>query len=212
MDFMKKITNKEWAGAVEWASKSSNDFNKLKTEYFPRSFAELIDTYPEAKSAAKRGAKAHIKRITDDISSLSDFRDIWTIDIQKMHFSHQPGMIAYLDDYISRLKENYEKDLKKYYYQLEYLHNLGKPVEEVKSDPITPERIARARAILISELISVKRGQAICIFHDDHKPSMKLYPDNHVFCFSCQRRADAIDIFMELNRCGFQEAVRKLAP
>lgn len=177
------------------------------------SFAQMIDTFPEAVPAAKRASKQKIKEIQQQISGLSDFRDLWTKDIQKLNFKLQPAYITYLDDLIERLRYGYEKELKKYQYQVSYIDNLRNPQPQPKrTDPITPERVERARAYPIEDLLEIKRGTTLCIFHDDHKPSLKIYPDNHVYCFSCMRRADVIDIYMALNGCGFQEAVRKLAP
>ena len=36
-------------------------------------------------------------------------------------------------------------------------------------------------------------GFALCPWHDDAKPSMKIYTD-HVYCFSCNRYGDIIDL------------------
>lgn len=204
-----KPTNKEWGEAVEKASKLPDE---LKSVYQPQSFAELIDTYPEAKMAAKRAAKARIRLMTENISSLSEFREIWSNEINKMHHSQQPPMIAWLNEKIEEYRMQYEKEIKKCYFQIEYLHNLGKPVPEERKNDITPERIERARSFPITDLMEVKRGQAKCLWHDDHRPSMKVYPDNHAYCFSCCHRADVIDIHMALTGGGFQESVRYLAP
>ena len=177
------------------------------------SFAQLIDTFPEAIPAARRANKARIKELNRSISSLSDFRELWSNDINKIHFSLQPAYIEYLDDLVGRLHTGYEKEIKKCEYQLEYLKNYGKPVPEEKMrNDITPERVARAKEFPITELLDVKRGTTLCLWHDDHRPSMKVYPDNHVYCFSCARNADAIDVYMALNGVGFREAVRALAP
>lgn len=195
----------------EWWEGLKDPFEYIPASY---SFAELIDTFPDSVPTAKRATKARIKTLEGEINALSDFRDIWSTDINKMHFSKQPGMVAYLDDLVDRIRAGYEKEIKKAQYQLEYLANLGKPKEEVRErDEITPERIYRARQFPIPELIEVRRGVALCLWHDDHKPSLKYYSkDNHVYCFAEGRSGDAIDVDMQQSGRTFQESVRHLAP
>ena len=41
-------------------------------------------------------------------------------------------------------------------------------------------------------------GFALCPWHDDAKPSMKIYTD-HVYCFSCNRYGDIIDLTRALT-------------
>lgn len=177
------------------------------------SFAELIDTFPDAVPAARRAAKGMLRELKKSVSSLSDFRELCDKHVQSAHFKRQPELIAYYDGLINRLLQNYEKEIKKYQWQLSYLDNLRSPkTTDDKRDAITPQRIERARGVPIDSLIEIRRSQALCIFHDDHKPSLKYYPkDNRVYCFACARGEDAIGVFMHLNRCDFKEAVRRMA-
>ncbi|MBR6425353.1 MAG: DNA primase [Oscillospiraceae bacterium] len=50
-----------------------------------------------------------------------------------------------------------------------------------------------------------RNGMARCPFHDDHRPSMKLY-DDHFYCFGCQRSGDVITLASELLRLPGQAA------
>ena len=206
-----KPTNTEWMEAVDWASKAPDSLNELKQHQI-KSFPELIDTYPGCEKAAKRSAQSMIKELEKNISSLYDLRETLSDHVNSVDFTRQRVLIEYYDDLIKRLQEGYEKEIKKYQYQLNYLANLGKPEAEKPKDPITPLRVEQARQYPISELLEIKRGTTLCLWHDDHRPSMKIYRDNHVYCFVCNRRADSIDIYMSLNGVGFREAVRKLAP
>lgn len=73
------------------------------------------------------------------------------------------------------------------------------------------EDIARARARAIPDLIKVNRQRkALCLWHTDKTPSLHVYAD-HAFCFVCGKRADAIDVYQELNHCDFKTAVAALA-
>lgn len=86
---------------------------------------------------------------------------------------------------------------------------IGKKVAQHK---ISPDEIERARAVPINTLVNVGRdNKAICPFHEDTKPSLHVYRDNHAYCFVCQKRASAIDIYMALHSCDFKAAVKALS-
>ena len=58
--------------------------------------------------------------------------------------------------------------------------------------------------------ISVSRnGMAVCPFHNDKNPSMKL--DRRFHCFACQADGDAVDFVSRLFQLPSKEAAMKLA-
>ena len=52
------------------------------------------------------------------------------------------------------------------------------------------------------------RGMALCPFHDDHNPSMKL--DERFHCFGCGEDGDVIDFTAKFFNLTLKEAVEKL--
>ena len=57
----------------------------------------------------------------------------------------------------------------------------------------------------------VGRGDMmICPFHNDHHPSMKVYPD-HYYCFGCHDSGDVIDFVGKLFNLSPYEAAKKIA-
>jgi len=54
------------------------------------------------------------------------------------------------------------------------------------------------------------RGMAVCPFHDDHNPSMKLN-DTYYYCFACLEHGDVIDLVAQLHRESHYAAVQRLA-
>lgn len=59
--------------------------------------------------------------------------------------------------------------------------------------------------------IRIERGsRALCPFHDDHTPSMKLN-DDYFYCFTCQATGDVVDLTAKLFGCGKYEAAQRLA-
>lgn len=162
----------------------------------------------------KKVLKDKIKELKRSIASISDLREIWTADIQKLHFKKQAGYTAYLNELCDNLLTRYEAEIAKHQRQINHYQEVWKPTGITRStNGVTDDQVARAKTFPIPDLIPVKRGVALCIFHDDHKPSMKYYAkDNRVYCFACTARADAIDVYMKLNGCDFKQAVKMMAP
>lgn len=51
----------------------------------------------------------------------------------------------------------------------------------------------------------------LCPFHDDHHPSLAVYPERGTFCcFACGERGDVIRFLMLVEGISFREAVRRL--
>lgn len=82
-------------------------------------------------------------------------------------------------------------------------------LEKRFASDITPEDIERAQEYPLSNLLTINRGMALCIEHDDHYPSMNC-KNNYCYCHTCGFHADTIGVYMKLNNCGFKEAVKSL--
>jgi len=53
--------------------------------------------------------------------------------------------------------------------------------------------------------------QVLCPFHDDSKPSARIYQDtNKLFCFTCHRLWDPISVVMQKSDLSFEQAVEKI--
>lgn len=75
----------------------------------------------------------------------------------------------------------------------------------------------QARLVPIDSFLEVNdAGFISCVFHKKYgeksvTPSLRYYPkDNHVYCFSCTKRADAIDCMMAKEGLDFNNAVKRL--
>lgn len=75
----------------------------------------------------------------------------------------------------------------------------------------------RAKLVPIDSFMKVTGGFVeTCPFHKtlgekSKTPSLKYYPaDNHVYCFVCTKRADAIDCLMAKEQIDFTSAVKRL--
>ncbi len=70
-----------------------------------------------------------------------------------------------------------------------------------------------AKQYPIYQLVEFNRaGFARCIWHNEKTASMKYYKNkNTVYCFGCNKKADVISVYMQLNQCSFMEAVKNLS-
>jgi len=177
-----------------------------------RNIRELIDAFPIGKTAAVRATRAHIKECKESIASLVELREVWSAAINKMKPKEQPGFIDWLNGHIEQKRQEYDKELRRYQYELNFLLNIGneKAGIEPKSG-VTEMQIAAAKSVEIRNLIPVNRAKkALCIFHDEKNPSMHVY-GTRVWCYACNRGGDAIDVYQKLNGCDFITAVKGLA-
>lgn len=58
--------------------------------------------------------------------------------------------------------------------------------------------------------LEVRNGMALCIFHDERTPSMKLY-DDHFHCFGCGEHGDVTDLVAKLLNLSPKEAAMQIA-
>ena len=77
-------------------------------------------------------------------------------------------------------------------------------VFEVVKQTVTTRQAAEMYGIRVS-----RNGMAVCPFHNDRNPSMKV--DNRFHCFACQADGDAVDFVSRLFGLPSKEAAIKLA-
>jgi DNA primase len=88
--------------------------------------------------------------------------------------------------------------------------------------PATPfnDRIERLKSSvsiekLVSQYVKLRRSgntfSGICPFHDDHNPSLAVYPATGTFhCYGCRAHGDAIKFLMAIERLSFGQALDAL--
>ena len=58
--------------------------------------------------------------------------------------------------------------------------------------------------------LEMRNGMALCIFHNEKTPSMKLY-DDHFYCFGCHKHGDVTDLVAKLLNLSPLEAAKQIA-
>lgn len=73
--------------------------------------------------------------------------------------------------------------------------------------------LIKAKEYPITDLLDFNSARkAKCIWHDDRNPSMQYYPKtNSVYCWSCQKSGDAIDVYKQIKGCTTGEAIKALS-
>ena len=113
---------------------------------------------------------------------------------------------SFIGDVVLKVSKYYEKSKKLKRFQFG-CHSIKFNKEFNQS--LSDEYIEMARSYPIENLIDIKKNFALCINHDDHKPSMYC-KNNFVYCFSCGFSADSIGVAMKIHNLGFKDAVQFL--
>lgn len=183
---------------------------------------ELVEMFPEAKSTIKElikedertieGHRELLNVIKSDLSSRVSIMDVDTASmlvftvVRKDYIIHnspkdQPDNGFYILEMAQDRLDRNKRLLACYGY------------DKTKNEDFE-NRLARARVFSIENLVKLNRsGKACCPLHDEKTPSFSVNRKKNVWCCfgACGRGGDVIDLFMEMNGCGFKEAVNKLS-
>lgn len=95
--------------------------------------------------------------------------------------------------------------------QSRYIEKLNKLRAVSNTDARGMADVTGAKKFPIDQLIEFRGGMAKCIFHGERTASMKYNRGtNTVYCFSCNQKWDAIDVYMKINAVQFGEAIKRL--
>lgn len=145
--------------------------------------------------------EAYIKQLRDDIEAVID--RTFGVPTKDKQF-----MIDVLNGWIDYDTEDFHSTKKQY----DIICGMMRPGHKKSPHRVTQEEIERARQYPIDNLLKFNRaGKAYCIFHvDKGQPNLHKY-DNTCYCFSCGKKADVIDVYMQQTGESFIDAVKKLA-
>lgn len=84
-------------------------------------------------------------------------------------------------------------------------------------ESVIEEVLARADIVdTVRRYVRLKKAgksfKALCPFHDDHDPSLKVHPGKQIYkCFACGAGGNSIGFVMEMEGWSFPETIRHLA-
>ena len=175
------------------------------------SFQELLEIFPGNKGVIKNKLMEEIRQWQDDLEEGERIkRETDRIIAVEGHPANDDWWrgVAY-ELYVRPLTEGREKMIKRNYFKLGLLKRKGD--EEAVVGKITELDIEKAKSVPIENFIEMGRDRkALCLWHDDRRASLHIYPNNGFFCFVCSQSGDVIDVVMKLRGIGFLEAVKFL--
>jgi len=97
------------------------------------------------------------------------------------------------------------------YFHNAYIKEHEKTVGVIKKRFET-DRVLRAKAYSISNILSFSHNKTKCLWHNENSASLHYYKDNNTcYCFGqCGRVFDSIDVYRQLHKCSFNEAISAL--
>lgn len=161
------------------------------------SLLELAQVYSKTKTI--RYINKNITKIEETIKGYANHVQ-WLYT--KKTFNNDHGINGLIESNRNRIKDLTEQ--KKHLISIKRLIN--NPLKE--GSPT----IEQAKRVPISNFIKFsKAGFAKCIWHQEKTPSLRYYPKtNSVYCFSCGKSGDVINVLMHLNNESFLTTIKKL--
>ena len=203
-----------------WTDEELDDIAIFESQWrrtiHKQSFASLLEDFPQAKPMMRQYLKDVVAACEADLREAVRLRteyekraQDWTRNPKMEWFPEMVNEILF----VQPLTEGRLKTIKEAKYYLSLITNKISPDEKeaVNSRGVTKTQIERARAVDIRSLVLVnEKNKALCVFHKEMHPSMQVFKDNHVHCFSCSGHGSAIDVYKALHDCGFVTAVKNL--
>ena len=184
---------------------------KMTEEHFGKDFADKCEQYDDALIDGEKQAERFYYE-AERVNVRKSIRE-WIAEMQDFAEECRERRRTELEETVSRAKTKLS-ELMQHRGDIEKKKELLKGIkilERKLETEITDDDIERARNFPIENLIKVGRnGMAICIGHDDKRPSMNC-KNNFAYCHSCGFHADPIGIYMKINNANFVEAVKALS-
>lgn len=164
---------------------------------------EMIDALPVRNSAEDK--------------YFHELENEWRASLPRMSIKEELDTFdAY--DLVKDLYYNTERQETKNKLKAYFIVAMDKNLEvlgETVSDRVSKRDIQAAKevschAILRNAGIEVKKTFAVCQFHNERTPSMKIYENNTFYCFGCGAAGDSISLYRGVYGVDFKQAVRAL--
>lgn len=174
-------------------------------------FYQLLEVFPDAKSAIKRNLINQINQCKKDLILALELERSFNKNVtSRVKYKNKFFVKLVCDIFITQpLRNGKEQIIKRNNY---YLSFLKKEKHRIHTTNISQEDIERVKMIPLNTIITVNNADfAHCPFHEDKTPSFKVYKKkNRWYCFSCHGGGDIIDITQKFHQCDFVSAVKLL--
>lgn len=176
---------------------------------------EWLHVFPEARKQYGKGIKTGL--IVEKFKARWEIEFIkWKIrwEMRKLYaicnIPQDQWLIDQVAEGLQKKKTQAEKRLNSAIGRLQFFNTIGQQDKPGRKIIITPDMVRRAKEYPMEKLIEFNRaGFARCLNHNDQNASMYC-KGGFAYCFSCNYRADTIEILMKRDGYKFKEAVLKL--
>lgn len=208
------ISDEEFA-EFEFLLKEEKAWKESQKNY---SFRELMQIFPEAITAARRGLKARLKIYKEKLRKVGDYeQDYYDNVISEAPWQEREALQEQSNKDFEEVRKKWTSKIKTIMFNLSHLDELQGKIQPKKMGGATEEEIARAKEISILNFYDGKlqkhgqRGVGLCPFVHEKTPSFTIYLDqNSFFCYSCGSGGSVIDFIMRQRNVEFLDAVKFL--
>lgn len=192
---------------------------KLWKESLPNySFRELMQIFPEAISAARRGLKEQLKVYKIKLRKVGDYeQEYYDNVITQYPWQEREALQEQSNKDFEEVRKKWTSKIKTIMFNLSHLDELGGKVKPKQMGGATEEEIARAKEVSITNFYSDKlqiHGKLAtgrCPFHNEKTGSFTIYLDQNTWwCYGCQAGGSVVDFLMKQNNADFLTTIKQL--
>lgn len=208
------ISDEEFA-EFEYLLKEEQAWKDSQKNY---SFRELMQIFPEAITAARRGLKARLKTYKEKLRKVGDYeQDYYDNVISQAPWQEREALQEQSNKDFEEVRKKWTSKIKTIMFNLSHLDELQGKIQPKKMGGATEEEIARAKEISILNFYDGKlqkhgdKAVGICPFHNERTGSFHVYlSQNTWWCYGCQAGGSVVDFIMRMHNIDFLQAVKQL--
>ncbi len=182
------------------------------------SFRELMQIFPEAVSAARRGLKERLKIYKIKLRKVSDYeQDYYDNVILNAPWQEREALQEQSTKDFEEVRKTWTSKIKTIMFNLSHLDELEGKKQPKKMGGATEEEIARAKEISFTNFyhdklqVHGKLATGRCPFHNEKTGSFTIYLDQNTWwCYGCQAGGSVVDFIMRQQNVDFLTAVKTL--
>jgi len=184
---------------TEHLDRVAHHYNKHVREEVPTRPFEIARIFPESKTYLL----GRNKKIGEELQRLMEI-DRKINDVFSAFSKKDTRELLLFDNSLKRDDFLFEQKRNKEI--LACMGSKGKRIRDFNA------QLEQARTYPIDRLIRFTHLKAKCIWHNDKTPSMHYYKKkNKVYCFSCKKGGDVLDVVMQQRGCDLREAISFLS-
>ncbi len=130
------------------------------------------------------------------------------VDAHKLIYRQEQEQDSnYVDRYVlNEIIVMYQENLRRIEIETYFLKAKGNPDRRIEFNA----KLSQAKNRRFSEFIQLKKGRAVCPFHDGDNPSAFSVKNERGKCFVCDWSGDIISFVQQKHGLSFMDAVEKL--